>query len=207
MDIDKRAELEQLRKDYLEAERVYFDEKKCLLKVINTFSTVVAMHPEYAEELGAVKKKVNTDKVLPLDLIEKEIGKFRSKVFSKEIETRFDEGENELKERLLESCRITNSYTLVKYFSVEFQLDPLGNPTHLLPGLWFLHPIDKTHTAQISACAESAPGTLKNDDLNVIVFFRLMHRSFPITNQLRGHGIQFFGPVKGNVSNVATRGK
>ena len=106
MNMDIRAELKQLKREYLEAERDYSDEKKCLLKVINTFGSVVAMHSELEEELGAVKKMVNAEKELPLNLIEKEIGKLRGKIFSKEIEKGSDGGAKELKERLLGSCRV-----------------------------------------------------------------------------------------------------
>ncbi len=104
------AELERLKKDFLEAERICRDEKECLLKVINTFGTVMAMHGEFAEEYHAVKKMINTDEMLPVDLVEKEISNLKSKIFAIETEKGLDESSmeqlNELNERLFETCRI-----------------------------------------------------------------------------------------------------
>jgi diguanylate cyclase (GGDEF)-like protein len=104
------AELERLKKDFFEAEQICRDEKECFLKVINTFGTVMAMHGEFAKEYHAVKKMINTDETLPVDLIEKEISNLKGKIFAMETEKGFDESSmeqlNELNERLLETCRI-----------------------------------------------------------------------------------------------------
>jgi len=70
----------------------------------------MAMHDEFAAEFRAVKKMVNTDQALPIDLIAKEVDELRSKVFAEETKKEFDEGDlkhlNELQDRLLEACKI-----------------------------------------------------------------------------------------------------
>ena len=110
MNKDLKAELKQLKKKYLEMERANYEGKECLLSVINTFGTIVAMHEEMTEELQIIKKMVNTDTELPLDLIEKEIGKLKDKIISKESEALPDKGIaeqiNDLKGRLQESCKM-----------------------------------------------------------------------------------------------------
>jgi len=104
------AELERLKKDFLEAERICRNEKECLVKVINTFGNVMAMHEEFAEEHHAVKKMIKAGETLPVNLIEKEISNLKAKIFALETEKGFDESSleqlNELNERLLETCRI-----------------------------------------------------------------------------------------------------
>jgi len=104
------AELERLKKDFLEAERICRNEKECLVKVINTFGNVMAMHGEFAEEHHAVKKMIKAGETLPANLIEKEISNLKAKIFALETEKGFDESSleqlNELNERLLETCRI-----------------------------------------------------------------------------------------------------
>lgn len=110
MSKDMEMALERLKRDFLETERILHAEKQCLLKVIHTFGTVMAMHPEFAEEYQAVKQKITPDETLAVDLIEKEVGLLKSKIFAIETEKGFDDENtrqlNELTERLLGTCRI-----------------------------------------------------------------------------------------------------
>ncbi len=82
MDKDQSAEIKRLKQDFFKLEQESNQEKECLLKVINSFGMVMATHGEFAEEFQAIKKSVNTDTALPVDLIEKEIGTLRSKIFT-----------------------------------------------------------------------------------------------------------------------------
>ncbi len=115
-------ELERLKKDFFEAERICRDEKECLIKVIHTFGTVMAMHAELADEYHAVKKMLTAGDVLSVDLIEKELSNLKRKIFTIETEKEFDESNleqlNELNERLFESCRIVKRvvYSLLDDF-------------------------------------------------------------------------------------------
>lgn len=116
MDTDQSAEIERLKQDFYKLEHESKKEKECLLKIINSFGMVMATHEEFAEEFQTIKKSVNTDKALPVDLIEKEIGKLRSKVFTMETARGFDEEGivqlDELKESLLGVCRIVKRITV-----------------------------------------------------------------------------------------------
>lgn len=109
MDKNITVEIEQLKRNYLEAETVHYNEKAGLLKIINTFGAVVAMHDEFTEELHAVKKMIETDKALPIELMEIEADKLRSKIFAAETKREFSEGNqeliDELKEDHLKTCR------------------------------------------------------------------------------------------------------
>ncbi len=117
MDDKLTPEIEQLKKDYLQMEQLRQDEKTCLLKVINALGTVMAMHEEFSGEYQNVKKMVNTDRALPVDLIENEVDKLKSKIFAEETKKGLDEGNlshlNELKDRLLKSCRIVKKIMIV----------------------------------------------------------------------------------------------
>jgi len=50
MDDKVTAEIERLKNDCLNMEQLRHEEKKCLLKVINSFGTVIAMHEAFSEE-------------------------------------------------------------------------------------------------------------------------------------------------------------
>ena len=104
-----RPELDRLKREYVETERVYSDEKACLLKVINIFGTVVETHAEFAEERRAIKEMLKSEKALPLDRILAEVGKLRSRIFTEETKAGPDESDtekvNEINERLLNACR------------------------------------------------------------------------------------------------------
>ena len=117
MDDKVTVEIERLKKDCLQMEQLRHDEKKCLLKVINALGTVMAMHEELSGEYRAVKKMVDTDRALPIDLIENEVDKLRSKIFAEETKKGLDEGNlshlNELKDRLFKSCRIVKKIMIV----------------------------------------------------------------------------------------------
>jgi len=106
---DLRPELDRIKREYLEAERVYSDEKECLLKVINIFGAVVDMHAEFAEERQIIKEMLNSEKVLPLDRIQETVSKLRSRLFTEEAKAGPDESDtekiNEINERLLKACR------------------------------------------------------------------------------------------------------
>jgi len=110
MDNKVAEEIKRLKEDSLRTEEFEHDEKNCLLKVINAFGTVMAMHEEFSKEYRTVKKMINTDRALPIDQIENEIDKLRSKIFAEETKKGFDEENqgqlNELKNRLFQSCRI-----------------------------------------------------------------------------------------------------
>jgi len=117
MDDKVTAEIERLKKDCFQMEQLRHDEKKCLLKVINAFGTVMATHEELSGEYRAVKKMVNTDRALPIDRIENEVDKLRSKIFAQETKKGLDQGNlshlNELKDRLFKSCRIVKKIMIV----------------------------------------------------------------------------------------------
>lgn len=116
MDKDQSAEIARLKQDFHKIEQESNQEKECLLKIINSFGRVMATHEEFAEEFQAIKKSVNTDKALPVDLIEKEIGELRSKIFTIETARGFDEEGivelDEFKESLLGVCRIVKRITV-----------------------------------------------------------------------------------------------
>jgi diguanylate cyclase (GGDEF)-like protein len=116
MDKDQSAEIERLKQDFYKLEQESNQEKECLLKIINSFGMVVATHEEFAEEFQAIKKSVGTDKALPVDLIEKEIGELRSKIFTMETTRGFDEEDmlplDEVKESLLGVCKIVKRITV-----------------------------------------------------------------------------------------------
>lgn len=110
MEKDPKTELKRLKKVYLEAEHIHQEEKDCLLRIISTFGTVVAMHEEMQEDLETVRELLAQGDVLPRDLIETELGRLKSKIIALESEPASPpEGMEqvlELKERITSSYRV-----------------------------------------------------------------------------------------------------
>lgn len=110
MEKDIRAQYDKLKKDYLQMEREHLEEKECLLKVIQAFGTVVAMHSEMVEELASIKGLVTSGTPLRIDLVEEGVVKLKDKIVARETEPEPEETHvrelKELYERLVQLCRM-----------------------------------------------------------------------------------------------------
>lgn len=122
MDEILAAEVDRLKKDYFEMEQANYNEKACLLKVVNTFGAIVGKHPEFKKECHSIKHMVNSTKRMSINLIDEEISKLRGKIFSEETKTGLDDNSiehiDELEELLLGTCRIVKKmmYALLDDF-------------------------------------------------------------------------------------------
>jgi len=81
------ARYKQLKKDYLNAERISLNEKNTLVRIINTYGPIIATHGDFSLEVKAIKDIVNSNKALPLDKIEEKITRFKEKVYAEEQKT------------------------------------------------------------------------------------------------------------------------
>jgi diguanylate cyclase (GGDEF)-like protein len=108
MDNTKEAELERLKKEYLLTEQRWQDEKKCLSNIIYALGRIVALHEALMEEYDPLKKMVASEQELPIDKIENQVEKLKSKIFTQETKQAFDDRNmlDELNDSLLKSCRI-----------------------------------------------------------------------------------------------------
>ncbi len=110
MENDPKTELKELKRQFLEIERVHQEERECLVLVIQTLGTVVTMHEEMGEAYDSLKDVVNVEGSLPLELVEQEISKLKDKVITlegEEPEGAESESLADLKERLVNACRNT----------------------------------------------------------------------------------------------------
>ena len=73
MDRDINTELRQLKREYVELEKYYQDEKQSLLNVIHIFGNVVSAHDDMAREVDSIKGLLDGDGAVPTDRIENEI--------------------------------------------------------------------------------------------------------------------------------------
>ena len=109
MSRDPKAELKRLKQEYLETERIHQEERDCLLRVVKTFGTVLAMHEEMAPELEILNRMVDTESTMPIDLIDVELGKLKDKIIAAESEQETDAVAPDLvgilEQRLMEACR------------------------------------------------------------------------------------------------------
>jgi diguanylate cyclase (GGDEF)-like protein len=109
------TDMEQLKRDFLETEQLYSGEKECLLRVINTLGIVVDRHGELSGEFNFLKNMINSGKRLPIDQIEKAVGRLRSKIYAKEVESEVGASEkfDMIADRLLHACRQLKRITVV----------------------------------------------------------------------------------------------
>ena len=113
MDRDPNAEVKRLKQEFLEMERANRDEKDSLVKVIQVLGTVMAAQPELAGEWESLRKQIQPDSPLQVDLIEDGLKKVKDKILAKEwgVENLLKQVEG-LKERLEESHRAVGKILL-----------------------------------------------------------------------------------------------
>ncbi len=109
---DMRAEFEGLKREYLALEKTHYNEKECLLKVVNTFGTIVDRSTQLRDTYQKIKQMLQNGGALPVDLILSETNTLRSRIFSEEVksgpEQTEDDGENAQDKDLLEAYKILN---------------------------------------------------------------------------------------------------
>ena len=81
MEKDLTVELDQLKKEFFDAENVHTTEKTDLIKIIHTMSTVLDMHPIFSDESRAIKDLFNAGRTFTSDQIEAVHQSLRKKIF------------------------------------------------------------------------------------------------------------------------------
>lgn len=113
MSTDPNTELKRLKQEYLETERVHQEERDCLLRVIKTYGSVLAMHEEMAPELEILNRMVAAESTMPIDLIDVELGKLKDKILATESEQEKEAVSPDLvgtlEQRLIDACRAVRS--------------------------------------------------------------------------------------------------
>jgi len=127
MDQDAQAEVSRIKREFFNAERVYSSEKECLLRVINTLSSVMADPTELADEVRNIKQMANSPEGLPVDSIEREIDNLKSKVFSEAASELPEEAPGDRKSG--EKGQLLAAYTLVRKILILLTDDfyPISN--------------------------------------------------------------------------------
>ena len=109
---DMRAEYDGLKKEYLALEKTHYNEKECLLKVVNTFGIIVDRSPQLRETYQKIKPMLQNGELLPVDQILNETNMLRSNIFSEEVksgpEEAQGEGDKPQDQDLLEAYKILN---------------------------------------------------------------------------------------------------
>lgn len=105
--MDSNAEVKKLKQEFLEMERANREERESLARVINVLGTAVATQLEMAGEWEALRKQVQTEGPLALDLIDEGLKNIKDRILEKErgSEGTLKELEN-LRERLQEARRV-----------------------------------------------------------------------------------------------------
>lgn len=110
MERDFQAELTQLKKEFLDAERNYQAEKTCLLKTMNTMGTLYDRDPSFSQEWRSIKNAIEAEGELPIDDIETAALDLRKKIFTQETKLGPDADSmhhlDEAQMRLVKACKI-----------------------------------------------------------------------------------------------------
>lgn len=105
---DQKEELKQLKQDYFELEETRREENECLMKLINTYGSLVSTQDDLFEEVQALKDLIKPDNGLPVLEIEEQIGRLKSKIIAREEDSVEEEDSEKLalfEDRLVEACR------------------------------------------------------------------------------------------------------
>jgi diguanylate cyclase (GGDEF)-like protein len=76
---------QELRRELLEWEDRFQRTKACLLRVINAFATVVSRHQGLAEGASSLKRLVNSEGDLPIEVIEGELLGLKNRILAEEV--------------------------------------------------------------------------------------------------------------------------
>jgi diguanylate cyclase (GGDEF)-like protein len=109
MEQDMEQRLQQLKRDYLELERIRLGERDCLLGIIHVFISILAANEATAEDARVIKSMVAAEEELPLDQIERATERLKDKILTKGHRGLLDAGYldqiQDFRGRLLEACR------------------------------------------------------------------------------------------------------
>jgi diguanylate cyclase (GGDEF)-like protein len=72
------------RSTHLEPAGGYDQERKCLIKVANTFAIMLSNESQIGRQVQSIKKLLGSDEKLPLELVERELSKLKGLVVSQE---------------------------------------------------------------------------------------------------------------------------
>lgn len=105
---DRKEEIKQIKQDYFELEETRREENECLVKLINTYGSLVGGNGDLFEEVQAIRGLLKPDNGLPIREIEEQLGKLKAKIIARE-----DDGQggadsekvSRLEDRLIEACR------------------------------------------------------------------------------------------------------
>lgn len=111
------------QEDITNFQKIWFEEKQCLLRIISTYGMLAEAFPEHAEEVNSIKSLVQQETSLPLKSIEKSITLLRRRIFEKEVSgeessplAEYDVKIKELSAQITEALRMLRRVT---YFFLE----------------------------------------------------------------------------------------
>ena len=106
-----QAELESLKKDYLDLEKTFHHEKECLLKMVSTFGLIVDMSPTYRDAYREIKQLLQEKSTLSVDAISQKTGTLRSSIFAEELKADRETGDNG--EEQVPRIQLEEAYTVL----------------------------------------------------------------------------------------------
>ncbi len=102
-------ELRRLKRDYLELDRRYHEDKELLIRVVQTLGAVVAANPEMTGQVESLKGLLRVEEPLDQDRIQEEMEAFKQGFLTLEDEPVPSMGPAEVRalhEQVLEACRV-----------------------------------------------------------------------------------------------------
>ncbi len=75
----------QEEEDVAKLQKIWFEEKQCLLRIISTYAMIAESFPEHADEINCIKSLLQEETFLPRKSIEESITILRRHIFAKEV--------------------------------------------------------------------------------------------------------------------------
>lgn len=143
--MDKKDELKRLKKEYLDLDRVYQEEKELLIRIVHVLGSAASTDPELSETVDSMKRLLVPGEALKQDRLQASLDRVRGRLISMEEEPGTAAGFSEaeaLSESVFAACRILRRVIIT-----------------LIEDFYPLSPDLKARAGEINLeCAEAASG-------------------------------------------------
>ena len=105
---DLKKDIGRLKKEYIDLERAFQDERECLSRVINALCILAARDRDLREEIRVIKAMANSSERLTIEKMDGATSKLKDRIIAKETDSLEDGGDQTRasgdEEKLMEAC-------------------------------------------------------------------------------------------------------
>jgi diguanylate cyclase (GGDEF)-like protein len=135
---DLKKDIAQLKKEYIDLESAFQDERECMTRVINALCILAAKDKDLLEEIRIIKALANASERLPIEKMDGATSRLKDRIIAKETESACGgEGQTEAvaaREDLMEACAAMKRVMVVLlegFYPLTRHLETRASTIHL----------------------------------------------------------------------------